>query len=534
MNLDALKHNDFFALFAGLAPELVADRFDEEIRTDLLNRPEYRSWVRKMDTLRSITRVIYPQGKQRGELLNAIYNTLRFLDDVADGYRDLPDGYDSSISLLNEVIDWVKLNKDGVISENPNPVCVSLAQAFSLAQECGFEVYNETLMILQSVLYDACRREKPQFCPNRELEDNYYDRDIVGVQSVCLKLCGGNVDELPKYAALGKACRICDNLKDFDGDCAVNIINIPHEDAERIGISLEDLNSSSPNVQKWMREQVAMGMSLLDEHHKQLATMTINPMIRAVLYHGYERPTRKVFQRMQKKYEVYIHASPITLARTPLQTTIATIGTRHLSAKHRGDMDIHTSEWERYWKKSWNLALCYNGFSDSRDPRTYYGAAKAAFLCCAYDVATDWREFDEKYLHRFERLLQLYGTKQEQDIAMNLYRTDQAKNLAEDGLERGWAALEFIVSMMGIRSEFEEKDIDIHETGLIFQIVDDVLDVEEDEQTNEDNCLLTPRRDQYLQQIINTDIHAHFDPKSILCVMIEQARLKAMEMASVQ
>lgn len=83
---------------------------------------------------------------------------------------------------------------------------------------------------------------------------------------------------------------------------------------------------------------------------------------------------------------------------------------------------------------------------------------------------------------------------------------------------------------MKVRQQIEDKGLEIDETGKLLQIVDDVLDVEEDVEAGETNCLATPRRQQYLETLISTDIQNHFIPQTPLTVVIEIARRKAQTM----
>jgi hypothetical protein len=177
-----------------------------------------------------------------------------------------------------------------------------------------------------------------------------------------------------------------------------------------------------------------------------------------------------------------------------------------------------------------HFALYFGGFSDSGKTTEMIGAGKAAFLGCSYDVVTDWRKFDPKYLQIFERQLQQHASKPLEEMAMGLYDKDKNNAFTDDGLERGSIAFRFVTEMMNVRRQIEDKGLDIDETGKILQIVDDVLDVEEDIEAEETNCLATPRRQQYLETLVGTDIQNYFIPQTPLTVVIEIARRKAQTM----
>jgi hypothetical protein len=203
------------------------------------------------------------------------------------------------------------------------------------------------------------------------------------------------------------------------------------------------------------------------------------------------------------------------------------------SVEYASNLKIRGKEWNRYLKKSISLGLCYAGFSPTGRIREAWGAGEAAFLCCAYDVVTDWRHFDPKAREAYERILRSMKLDLElQFIAIDLYEKELFKRLEEDGLDRGYIALRFTLKMMGCEKACEEAWGDVDEVGRLCQIVDDVLDYEQDIVWGDTNCLTSPRREDYLKQLISkfgsSETHRLFGKsRTALVIAIEKARSKA-------
>jgi hypothetical protein len=171
------------------------------------------------------------------------------------------------------------------------------------------------------------------------------------------------------------------------------------------------------------------------------------------------------------------------------------------SLRYQSVFGIKIKECSRYWFKAVNLALCYQGFASDRKMSSCVGAGKAAFFCCAYDVITDWRDFDPFLFSRFESLTKQSLTTDAAGLAIQLYRQEKSGILEDDGLSRGTIALEFVTKIMGSES-FIRREIDFNNFGIVMQIVDDVFDVEEDQREQKTNSLFCEKRNEYLKMLI--------------------------------
>lgn len=203
------------------------------------------------------------------------------------------------------------------------------------------------------------------------------------------------------------------------------------------------------------------------------------------------------------------------------------------SVQYGPALGISRTEWVRYLKKSISFGLCYAGFGTAGRIREAWNAGEAAFLCCAYDVVTDWRLFDTRARVTFERILCARVQAAEiQCLAIGLYEKERDGDLADDGLERGAIALRFTLKMMECEKKREVTWGDLDELGRLLQIVDDVLDYEEDVVSGDTNCLSSVRRHAYLRQLISqlgsADARRLFgDRGSVLVSVVEMAGRKA-------
>jgi hypothetical protein len=186
----------------------------------------------------------------------------------------------------------------------------------------------------------------------------------------------------------------------------------------------------------------------------------------------------------------------------------------------------------QYGKKSLRLGLCYAGFATPWNPIEAWKAGEAAFLSCAYDVVTDWQQFNRKARFAFERILNELSEPELQQLALSLYDKDSNKQLSEHGLERGAIALRFILKMMKCETQRELKWGDLTDLGELLQIVDDIFDYEDDIAAGEQNCLTTTDREIYLRRFLD---QLSYDKcrqlfgsqPSVLVFAIQQARKKA-------
>ncbi|MGA3028003.1 MAG: hypothetical protein ABSF98_24890 [Bryobacteraceae bacterium] len=203
------------------------------------------------------------------------------------------------------------------------------------------------------------------------------------------------------------------------------------------------------------------------------------------------------------------------------------------SLGHARALGIRRQEYGRYFQKSIDLALCYAGFDAGGRVASAWRAGEAAFLCCAYDVVTDWRGFARDSRGAFEHILCLRThDRRLRQLALGLYDQEKSNTLNDDGLERGAIALRLVLSIMKCNDTHSPLWTNVDAAGRLLQIVDDVLDYEGDLMRGEANCLISPRRCIYLRQLLGSLDQAQFREMlgrfdGVLLTVINRARLKA-------
>jgi hypothetical protein len=207
------------------------------------------------------------------------------------------------------------------------------------------------------------------------------------------------------------------------------------------------------------------------------------------------------------------------------------------SARYVRRLGIQPFEIRRYLGKAISLSLCYSEIIPDGGFRASVGAGTAAFLCCAYDVVTDWRAFDCSSFRCFDDVLhEVVSEQATRALALDLYDRERNRALDEDGLERGPIALRFILALANANPTQESNEFEVIRLGRLLQIVDDVLDYEDDIAHGDLNCLTSPNRARYLRELISdfepTEVRRAFGGRSsILAGVIEKARLKAARLA---
>lgn len=215
-----------------------------------------------------------------------------------------------------------------------------------------------------------------------------------------------------------------------------------------------------------------------------------------------------------------------------LPALIAATSSQIHSLRYASELQITPQEWKRYLGKSAYLAFCNAGFVQNISIKQASGAGKAAFLFCAYDVCSDWREKNEpRWAKTFEKIVRCEASPQLAEAALSLYQRDIDGELTQDGLERGIVALRFVLEMMGLQSFYEQK-VDVNKLGTLLQIIDDVLDYEKDILAGDENCLTSARRNDYLRILVEEfdDIQNLFPYGGALLIAIKKSREKAQHM----
>jgi len=271
-------------------PEMQAKEMRSKIFSHMLltRGPKYRSFLRYLHFFKYIA-----FAPVRGEFLESYYALMRYLDDIVDGDAALPSGYSDETEYISEKIKFLK------DVENPKDAAdFMMRYCFDLAEKFAEDFQTETRDILDSLLFDARRREKGLIFQKDELTRHFHLLDVRGTIRATLKVFKDDPDKYIILEPLGIACRHQYNLEDFESDIAAGFINIPVEEFERFGIRKEDLgNYSSQAIRSWLCYHAAEGMKLLSDHYRRMPKGNFSPLQKAVFKVVYEMPARRVFRK---------------------------------------------------------------------------------------------------------------------------------------------------------------------------------------------------------------------------------------------
>ncbi|MCB9296533.1 MAG: class 1 isoprenoid biosynthesis enzyme [Lewinellaceae bacterium] len=227
----------------------------------------------------------------RGTFLESYYTLMRYLDDIVDGDAPVPEGYADGGAYLEEKIRFSEK------PENPKDAADYLMlYCFETGERFGANFQEETSDILHSLLFDAKRRGKLLFFPEKELMYHFHLLDVRGTIRATLKIFKEDPEKYPLLGPLGLASRFYYDLRDFEADIRAGYVNISIEDARAFGIdreSLQDVNS--PGVRRWFRSQAIKGLEMLEAHHRRLPEGRFSLLARATFPLVYEAPARRFF-----------------------------------------------------------------------------------------------------------------------------------------------------------------------------------------------------------------------------------------------
>lgn len=278
-----------FQLDKGTAKDL-----RRRILSDMRTRSaKYRWWLLALSAVRFLF------SRIPAEIFLTLYAGCREPDDITDGDRPLPLGFTSAVQLIERLIGFVQAP-----CEPRDGTEYLFAYAFDLASKIGIDIRNEVLLVLQSLKFDACRRDprKPRILSRDGLRRHFCSRDINGVIATCLKLTGDyergvRAEDL---AELGEAVQIRYNLRDVLQDWDDGFCNIPLEAfhvPERSEIN-EERKLPNSLVERWTREEARRGLRLLKEYKRKLRGLPLLWRTRIALYVVFERPAKRYFARL--------------------------------------------------------------------------------------------------------------------------------------------------------------------------------------------------------------------------------------------
>ena len=185
-------------------------------------------------------------ANKRGLLLRNYYFLMRYLDDIIDNnivvnnYNSIEDRVKYLEGKLEHITCKVtpKDNVDKMINE-----------CHTFAQKLVFSMDEESKYIISSLIFDGYRllewqkNKELKIVSSKELEKHFYDLDILGTISGCLKIYDEDKKYLDILYPLGTASRKYYDMRDFIEDMRIGLINISLEDLNKYNITESDIRT---------------------------------------------------------------------------------------------------------------------------------------------------------------------------------------------------------------------------------------------------------------------------------------------------
>jgi len=278
-----------------------AGRHAKEMRTKVFRHMletrgwKYRAFLRQLKLFRYLA-----FAPKRGEFLESYYTLMRYIDDVVDGDIKLSDKYSSEEEYILEKIVFSKKLK------NPSDeVDYLMVYCFEVAKSFGADFSAETKDILESLLFDAKRKEKWIVFPKEELIYHFHLLDIRGTIRATLKVFNDDPNKYTVLEPLGTACRHQYDIEDIETDLAAGYVNICKEECERFGIKEEDFHIvNSQKINSWLKFHAEEGIFLLKKHRENLTQGNFSFFEKLVFRFVYENPARKTFEKILSKHSI--------------------------------------------------------------------------------------------------------------------------------------------------------------------------------------------------------------------------------------
>ncbi len=237
-------------------------------------------------------------------LFRSGYLYWRYVDDVADNDRPLPQGYNNKTEYLhNKRTTLTRLFDNSTkifYGERPD---ILLVYYHSLAARYGIDLTQESFDILDTIIFDEERARQRKVATQAELDVYFAMLDSSYIKGT-LKITreDGYTKEL---SPLSKAVSKFYTLRDFPKDFKQGLINISREDIDKYNVDLSKLDGRSTvaelityePIKNWYRDYAEVGLKLLDESDARLGELKLKPLTGFVLRQRYERAAKKGLTR---------------------------------------------------------------------------------------------------------------------------------------------------------------------------------------------------------------------------------------------
>ena len=241
---------------------------------------------------------------QRAGIIKSAYFWLRHIDDVADGDRPLPSGYESKQQYLQDKKHLAQaLSQPGLQgSASLEEVDILLVDYFLAAESLGISLADETLSVLETIRFDEERSRTRRVPAQAELDDYFNKLDSACINGA-LKVAGEPYHGEATLHDLSWAVRIWFNLRDFPKDFREGLVNVSAEDIARYGIRLDECEGKLPGVlehkplREWYQAQLQAGQRYLQSAKRTIHGTPFKAMTKLALFTQFVNPADRTFRR---------------------------------------------------------------------------------------------------------------------------------------------------------------------------------------------------------------------------------------------
>lgn len=467
------------------------------------------------------------------------YYFFRYWDDVCDKDRPTPQGQkldaclDGAIASLNSGLDF----NDPIMH-----LGIHGKRFMESRQKSGDNVVGDMTTLLNAMRKDAHRSEKQEILSETDLHASYREQfdPIINLQLIELG-AGIRVSDLPDFGLLQARAFA---LRDLRGDYEKGLVCIPREVIGQNCVDMNEVIGSDAGKNwkaaeiAWLRENHAKTLTALDTHSAKLQDSVYN-LISLQL-----QDIEGIIAKLDLPPEGTVYDSRAGSMSEAAFNLELVNQANALAKKYEVKMQLTSpADKKRFARKIRNLSLAYGGFATALSHDSAKGAAQTASIFAIYDVLSDWKQYrgdnraDERTSTLSDCCNELGFDKELTTMFTELFGRDIGKQLKVDGLERGTVSIRFILKAMGLEKRYLHLlgANGIDRLGEDLQIVDDVLDFEEDQINQDENCLNSaPNKQTYLRRCV-----VDFNPRRlksicphpmILGEVMRRARKKAKKM----
>ncbi len=242
---------------------------------------------------------LYPSAKPT-------YFFCRYVDDLADGDRELPQVYSDFAAFTDRMKALVR----GAQEKKRHPIERVLTDAIkklSRKTDSPAVVRDELIYFLDSMLVDYNRRINSSVLTQKEL-DQLYDDSFSSV--LHLTFIGTGTSLARNYITqLGLIQGKLYALQDLKEDLTAGIINLPQELLSRTGMTVEELMSSADSLHK--------NESFL--HWRSSELLLCHDYLQVLQSLDVDRKVRKIISILTDPLEVYLNEEMAQLTESDLQ-----------------------------------------------------------------------------------------------------------------------------------------------------------------------------------------------------------------------